>query len=596
MAELDFIKKAEEKIKETKPLENLTRRGFLKVASLLTVGGVVFGAEEAIAGKVNFGKEVRRNKKIENSWAQEVEDNFWLSIIESVSRQTGEQITPNEIRGYIITKLFNIPQGQTSGLATKKESLEYGGIGQERVYPELDKLLATHFTNRAILRERFRKGGPVISTDFRDFPNIRNTLKLFKQQVDELDVSAGRELGLNIYSILKDEYIHLQKIYRKNSASRDGIKEVSRDRSVEFSYLPGGVPVFLRGYSHKKDWQRVHGEHLANTYKNTRYVILEGITRKGFGKSLPAFWADPTSQYGSYDRLMKDLIKNEFKGLFVEMDGRDKTKINFDSYFDKNNNVHQVKLPNIFYEQYFKYLQTEDKVFTEKLGSWEKLKRFMLAQTTFKARVINSDAKIYNKGKEYDASLSITDNLSVSTIPTGNELGQKMFADALAALKLHIMAQSMNEGKIEKGIIVDFEGANHSAMKSFYLKYPQYAAEIVLRTVYELMVGYVDSELSEKEYRSGKNNAENLNQVLELLRSPDWNKIVHGIGRIAMNRIEDNPNKTEELGQNQKAIKQDNRLNTNILENITPETIIALFDDKYIQAQIDKTKMHNTIN
>ncbi len=571
MFEDGFIKMRQDKNREVpdnEEIENtLTQNGFEKIASI-------------------FSKQ----KIDQNDFVEIAQQDFWLSILEDISRQTDEEITPKDVRAHLITKLFNIPQGWTSGLSTKKEIGVDGKIEQKRLHPELDKLIATYFTNNTAILTQINDEEPVVSTDFRDFPGIDDALELFKKEIEQLD--SGKEIGMKIYTILKKERTHLHNIYKKNTNVFNTItnRPQVRDRTVEFAYLPGGVPVFLRGYIHTKQWQSIHGKHLANTYKDVDYVAIEGFSNCEIGDSLVCQWMDAKSQDGAYDKLMRDLVASGFNGLFCEIDARNTSKINFDSYPDMGDEWHEIELPDIFYEHYFLYLKREDPRFIKKVNSWQKLKELMLAQVTISSTVADLQQTIYSNTKEWNASLGISDELMSTTLPTGNELGQGAFTDALAALKLHILAQNMNIGNIKKGIVVDFEGANHMAMKSFYLKFPQYAAEIVLRTIYELMANHVKNKLPKEDFAKGKNNPDNLKYIVEMLDEPRWTDLIAEISRIPMAYVENDPDKTVEIGPNQKKMKKYDKLDGGFAQDLDTDIVWALFDDKYIQSRIESTK------
>ncbi len=299
---------------------------------------------------------------------------------------------------------------------------------------------------------------------------------------------------------------------------------------------------------------------------------------------------DAKSQNGDYDKLMRDLVASGFNGLFCEIDARNTSKINFDSYPDTEDEWHEIELPDIFYEHYFLYLKREDPRFIKKVHSPQKLKELMMAQVTLSPTVADLQQTIHSNTKEWNASLGISDKLMSTTLPTGNELGQGAFTDALAALKLHILTQNMNTGDIKKGIVVDFEGANHMAMKSFYLKFPQYAAEIVLRTIYELMANHVKNELSKEDFARGKNNPDNLEYVMRMLDEPYWADLIADISRIPMAYVENDPNKTVEIGPNQKKIKTYDKLDRGFTQDLDTDIVWALFDDDYIQSHIESAK------
>ena len=191
MFEEKFVQSNTNEGKDHEERENLkmTRRGFLKLAGSIGIG-VALGANSTKLEKFFTQKE------IENDVFEEVEDNFWLSVIETISRQKGEEITPQDVRAYLITKFFDIPQGWTSGLSTQQEITADGITEQKRFYPQLDKLIATHFTNKTV-EIGDSVTGTVFSTDFRDFRDISNVLESFREKVEKLD--SGRELGIKIY-------------------------------------------------------------------------------------------------------------------------------------------------------------------------------------------------------------------------------------------------------------------------------------------------------------------------------------------------------------------------------------------------------------
>ncbi len=560
----------------------ITRRGFLKLMAI-HAGMYAVG--------YHIGKEIKMFQEEENTpdtWTdapQEVEDQFWLSIIEHVSRKDGQDLIPQDVRAYLITKLFNIPQGWTSGIATEKVVQPDGTVEQKRTAPELDKLVATYFTNKTVTVGETDDGQPIISTDFRDFPDIEQTLASFKEQVSQLPPDRGGALGMEISSILEKEYAHLTKIDNPDNT------DTQRDCPVEFDYLPGGVPLFLRGYTHAKDWQNVHGKHLAETYKNAAYIAIES-SGVPLGDRLKSYWSNPHEQIGDYDVLMKDLVDHGFNGMFMDVDARDITKILFDSYSDKEGILRTIELPHIYYDHYFHYLEKENPRFAQKIQTPERLKQLLFAQST--AAKASEIGRVTSDKKWYDASLSIDHKFESISLPTGYELGQMAFADAMAALKLHILAQKMNEGTVKKGIIVDFEGAEHLFMKSFYLKYPQYAAEIVLRTINEALAGEMDGSLPYERYRSGKNNPENLAQAIDILNKPEWLNVVVQISRIPMAYVENDPHKTTAIGPNQKQMIRNDELNTgfDVLQDLT--IVRALYDDKYIQSHIDRVRAKNT--
>lgn len=112
--------------------------------------------------------------------------------------------------------------------------------------------------------------------------------------------------------------------------------------------------------------------------------------------------------------------------------------------------------------------------------------------------------------------------------PSGLEFGQMMFGDALSAIKLHLIARLMADGKITSGPILDIQGSGHLSNKSFFIRYPEYAMEVVLRTLPELLSFHGLPEM-----------------IVNDLERPDWPEIVRQVAKLAFARTTDDPNNIE---------------------------------------------------
>jgi hypothetical protein len=141
-------------------------------------------------------------------------------------------------------------------------------------------------------------------------------------------------------------------------------------------------------------------------------------------------------------------------------------------------------------------------------------------------------------GKIYSNYPYVTKEGKTSFEPTFLELGQYLFSDALAAIKLLLIAKLMADGYLPKGPIIDYEGSGHLSSKSFFLKYPQYAMEVVLRTINELMAGKVES----------------LPEIYEVFRNPNWPEVIKEIVRLVFKTPEPDPSKPVEIGPNQRRL------------------------------------------
>lgn len=312
---------------------------------------------------------------------------------------------------------------------------------------------------------------------------------------------------------------------------------IEADRPVHYFRLPGGIDVFLRGYVHDRQWQKIHGKFLKEINKYAQVICIEAIADQPFGKSLDLYWSDPKMQLGHYDVLMKEAVDAGFKGLFTEIDARDMSKICMDNLPDGS----FPELPSDFYDKYFKFLQKERPSLTKIIGSPENLKQALIAQSTTDKGLLAKDKVIYRKGISYHYHAYFSKEGKVSFEPTFLELGQCLFSDALSAIKLHLIAKLMADGYIEKGPIIDYAGVAHLSSKSFFLDVPQYAMEVVLRTVNELMA----SRVKEKG---------NIQEIYKVLENPDWQEIVKEISKLVFKQPEDDPSKPTAVGKNQRKL------------------------------------------
>ena len=106
---------------------------------------------------------------------------------------------------------------------------------------------------------------------------------------------------------------------------------IAADVPVSYHRLPGGIDLFLRGYVHHTLWHKFHGDFLQKAAKHAKVIAVEGIAEKPFGESLDLYWSDSESQTGHYDALMHEAVDAGFTGLFTEVDGRDRSRIDLDN-------------------------------------------------------------------------------------------------------------------------------------------------------------------------------------------------------------------------------------------------------------------------
>ena len=271
-----------------------------------------------------------------------------------------------------LEKIYNIPTGAFSGVSTYRENNQ-----EKRISPNLDKIVAKHFTNCRYITKELNDIGPISTKDPRekyegkidalvekttaDLAELENTAetelaeleeKKEKGEISDFGYRKAKQLltdAREIYRILIKE-LELKKrgfellgegeVVGRN-LNFENLKKMNVH--LEIKYLPGGGFVILRGYAHHQDWQTNFGDSrnqdfgLADIYSNAEYVAIEGFPVDKFGDSLEYNWSQ--SEDEDYDRLMKELVKNGFDGKFLELDGRykgehkEKTFDTIDAFF-----------------------------------------------------------------------------------------------------------------------------------------------------------------------------------------------------------------------------------------------------------------------
>ena len=476
---------------------------------------------------------------------KEVPEGYWFEIGKELYEKLGKVPDPLQIIAQSIVKAFRIPSFPYSSIERKEET---GKEEKEREKEkERDKIIAKYLTNKPGVWIDKEKG--IISSDFRDlYP-------------DGLPEELKGALPRDTLEIMEIEYKHLKGI------DPDTEDEHEADRPIHYFRLPGGVDLFMKGYRHNTpEWQKRHGKYLKKMNKEAKVICIEGFAHIPFGKSLELRWNNPDFQWGDYDKLMKDAVKGGFRGLFAEVDARDVSKIEMDHtpFFSFPDD-----LSDAFFSEFFKFLETQHPKLKEEIGTAEKLKEYLIALSTTAdkgviKRVEVEGGIIFRNGKLYRAFPYITKEGKTSFKPTLFELGQHLFCDALAAIKLHLIAKLMAEGKIEKGPIIDYEGVAHLSSKTFFLKHPEYAMEVVLRMINELMAGRV---------KEGQ-----IEQIYEVFRKPNWQEAVKEIAKLVFKKP--SPNGKELL---------DEKIDFLETFNLDPEEIIPSDEQiKEIREKISK--------
>jgi hypothetical protein len=477
-------------------------------------------------------------------------EGHWFKVAERLYEESGQIPDPLQIKAGVIIRALGLPSGEVSALEINKEG--------KRINPEKDRIIAEYLTNKSgVVVEgegEFLKKSSILSADFRDIYPAGLPEKL------------EHALDPDTRAIMEIEYEHARYANKKteNIMTR---RFTDLDYSVNYFRLPGGVDLFIRGYEHHKNWQEKHKDFLQRINKHAQVICIEGNASRPLGNSLDVRWSARRWQQGHYDALMHEAVTGGFKGFFTEVDARDQSKIMMD---------HTVKhvfpnLPDSFFKKYFEFLKKEHPHLAEKIGSVKDLKHSLKKQSTTGEGPPGKVKIIRRQGKNYSPYVYFTQTGEVSLEPTFLEMGQYMFTDALAAIKLHLIAKLMAGGHLPKGPIVDYEGAMHLSTKSFFLRYPGYAAEVVLRTINELMAGRAE----EKRWLLRFFKKGNIQEIYKIFENPDWPEVVKEIVRLPFKKAEDDPTNSKPVnpGPNQRKLI-DYPVNFLEIYNINPESVI----------------------
>lgn len=436
----------------------------------------------------------------------ELPNDYWFTIIKKIY-ESNKTIDAIQLRADLIISKLGIPSGQSSGVGIDKEG--------NRIDAKNDEIIAEYLTNKAGVV--IQKDPLVVSQDFRDiYP-------------DGLPDELKNALNSDTLAIMENEYMHQNFVRKEFGKTEDYNKAINQ---INYFRLYGGVDLFVRGYVHGPTSHEIHSKYIKESNKFAKFIVIEGRSSKNFEHSLGIKWNDPkpTSEPTSdmdlaYGALMREAVDNGFDGIFTQVDARSDEKIHMDNV--DSDNWKFPDLPDSFFESYFDYLKKESPSLTDKIIDYKNLKDILMKQSQSISGRLGED--IYENGKSYHTHSYATKEGNISSDPTGLEMGQFLFSDALSAIKLQMIAKLMTDGYLPKGPIIDYEGGFHTPTKSFFLQNPKYAMEVVLRSLNELMASHV------------KKN-ENVDEIMDILKNPNWGEVIKEITKLVFKRIDNNKN------------------------------------------------------
>ncbi|NTW75596.1 MAG: hypothetical protein HGB34_01720, partial [Candidatus Moranbacteria bacterium] len=468
--------------------ETWTRREFLKTlvaflggAAVLGVSGCAFEGEE---DEVKDDFEIGR-----------LPDDFWFRVITKIYERFGEDPIPMQIRVHAIIRALGIPSGQVSALTSTEAAV--------RTDSETDEVIAERLTNRAgveILPEH------ISSSDILDlYP-------------DGLPEELKQHLDPRIVEMFEMRYEHAAEMKELYGDTEDGERALAQE--IYFR-LPGGVDLLNISYTHTSKYQEIHGDYLERISKKASVIAIEGPIDFPYGKKNEELYSGNGKKYGHYDRLMHRAVQSGFKGLFAEVDARD-TRDDWEVLMEINER-NPFPFMDDFYEKYLEYIRREHPALYAEIGSEDRFRKLLFLQLTGEP-----NRQVVHGSRTYDDRRAVGSDFEYAPDPEGLEFGQVIFSDALSAVKLHLIGRLMADGRIDKGPILDFEGLAHLSNKLFFLRYPEYAMEVVLRTLPELISYHGVEKIVERD-----------------LEHPDWPEVVRHIAKLAFARTTDNPDRID---------------------------------------------------
>ena len=462
--------------------DGMTRREFIKTLAAFLGGVAVFGLSAC----------EKKDGRKEEFDVDHLPPDFWFNVMTNIYERFGEEPSPVQIRAHAIIRALGIPSGQVSALTSTPDAI--------RTAPQTDEVLAKRLTNDAgveILPEH------IASSDILD---------LYPKGLPE---ELKKQLDIKIEEMFEARYAHAQDVYRKCGETND--EKIVLDPEHYFR-LPGGIDLLMVGYAHTEKYQEIHGNYLEFLSQRAAVIAVEGFIDHKYGTSLQERYMENVPFFG-YDTLMRRAKGAGFRGLFAEVNARDRSKVNIDPMMPFSNIMYPILVSGEFRKNYLEYIRKENPALYEKIGSEENFEHILSQQLS----AVPSNTK-YHNARLFIESKMVDGNGAFSRSSQGFEFGQMMYSDALSAIKLLLIGKLMADGKIAKGPILDIQGAAHLSGKSFFIRYPEYAMEVVLRNLPELMAFRAENGISDLEKE---------------LEHPDWSEVVRQVAKLAFARTHD---------------------------------------------------------
>lgn len=387
------------------------------------------------------------------------------------------------------------PQSKIADLLLNALGINYGHASHfDRVNPLDSKILSQHIDNIPGITIHPRSNIPVISTDVRDFyPNG------LPDEITEI-------MDPNTVGYINREYETLRSARENNSPS------IKLDLPIYYHRLPNGIDIILRGYMHSEKWQGLFGKELKNTAEHIKYMVIEGYPEVPFEKKITAYWKEDNTTYGS---LIHNAIHKNPNISFFMFDQR--------AFLDGSETQFWAESHNVFLKNYYEYLYKINRRLYNTIKTENRLGKILKKMSVAGSLLFRTEDRVNSRSIHYSNNTGLHPNkLTYADNPTMLQFGASVFSEALISLKIHFLSVLIERKVMEKGLIVEYQGADHLPNKSFFMKYPHFALMVVLQNLPYLVLNYI--------YKS--------NKLLEEIQNPNWEEILRQIGRMPMGKVD----------------------------------------------------------
>ncbi len=321
--------------------------------------------------------------------------------------------------------------------------------------------------------------------------------------------------------------------YNKNNPSLRNLMYAS-DYDIVMCKLPHGSEILLRGAVHEYHWTQRYSEYYKGRLMPTTISFESPVTH------LPGWYTHTWfSDMHQFDRqigvhmfsdILRLLLSHHTNMQIIELDTRVCPAEMYKYYLDDPwaINRHNAKGLSLV----AKYIATlNDGSNFAKPELVYKLCKKLLDSCTYL-----SPARYIHDGHMFEPLRTVlphsNGSITYPNVLTGHEYSDFHLADAVLAVRAHMIDTLVGQGKWPAELIVDYHGAGHTLSRAFYLHFPRIAWQTILQNLPYLVLHYVKST---QEY-------------MHELEHIDWAKALNTIATVPAFSVKDRkPGKLEHV-------------------------------------------------